>query len=173
MLPDTDAWIIDPINITDSDAETGRKGGVRFGAEGGSGLSVDFDTGIATLRSVHIKEGNKHGNTEKRVEQSRSQNSGFAYTDISASEEGAGGLAKEWETTMRIQRFEIYDLGGSVAEPFNEKAARAPQRWRLRSKKLEPQINKGLEDAVLTPPPEPQVGKDELRRRIEGFGSVG
>ena len=140
LLPDTDAWITDLINIIDSHAETGRKGGVRFGAEGGSGLSVDFDTGIATLRSVHNTEGNKRENTEKQGEQSHSQASGFTYTDISAFEEGAAGLANnEWETRMRVQRIEIYDLGGSVAKPFDEKAAAgAPRRSRLRSKALKP-----------------------------------
>ena len=171
LLPDTDAWIMDLISITDSDAETEMKGGVRFGAEGGSGLYLDFDTGIATLRSIHITKQNKRENTEKQSEQSHSQTSGFEYTDINALKEGAGGPANEWETEMRIQKFEIYDLGGSAAKRFNETAAGAPQIPRLRWKEFKPQINKDLEGAVLTPP-EPQIGRDELKKRIEGFGSV-
>ena len=171
LIPDTDAWIVDLIDITDSDAETERKGGVRFGAEGGSGLYVNFDTGIATLRSIHITEQNKRENTEKQGEQGHNQTSGFVYTDISALKKGAGGPANEWETRMRIQKFEIYGLRGSVAKPINVKAAGAPQISRLSSKEPKPQINKGLGGAVLTPP-EPQIGRDQLKKRIEGFGSV-
>lgn len=161
LLPDTDAWIMDLINITDGDAETGRKGGVRFGAEGGSGLSVDFDTGIATLRSVHITEQNKRENTEKQGEQSHGQTSGFAYTDLRALDGGAGGPANEWETRMRIQKFEIYSLGGSLAKSSNEEAAGAPR------------ISIDWKVAVPTPPEPPQIGRDQLKKRIEGFGSVG
>ena len=168
LLPDTNAWVMDLISVIDSDAETGRKGGVRFGADGGSGLSVDFDTGIATLGSIPLSKENESEDTEKQDEQSHKS----AYTDISAVEEEAEGLADEWETSMRVQRFEIYDLGGSVARPFDENAAAVPRRSRLRSNEAKPHTKRPSEGVLLTPP-EPEVGRDELRKRIEGFGSGG
>lgn len=171
LLPDADAWIMDLISITDSGTETGNKGGLRFGADGGSGLSVDFDTGIATLRSVSVTKGNESEDSEKQGEKSRGKTKGSPYTDISAMGEGAGGPADGWETRMRVHKLEIYDLGGSVAKPFDEKVPTVVRSPRLRSQQVTVQINKGSEGAVLTPP-EPQVGRDELRKRIEGFGSA-
>ena len=52
LQPEADAWIMDLIHITESDSESGTKGGLIFGAENGSGLFVDFDSGFATLRNV-------------------------------------------------------------------------------------------------------------------------
>lgn len=172
LIPDDDAWIMDLINITDSNAETGKKGGLVFGTEGQSGLSVDFDTEIAMLRSVPATKRNDSKDIEKQSEQSHSQTQECGYKDIISADAEAGGQANEWETRMRVQKFEIYDLKGSVATPFDEKAAAVPRRPRLRSKEVNLLINKGSEGAVLTPP-EPEVGRDELKKRIEGFGSGG
>jgi len=52
----TSAWIMDLISIVDGsgEAETGgrNKGGLRFGADGESGLCVDFNTKIGSFRSI-------------------------------------------------------------------------------------------------------------------------
>ncbi len=172
LIPDGDAWIMDLIHITDSNAETGKKGGLIFATEGQSGLSVDFETGIAILRSVPATKRNDSKDFEKQSEQSHSQTQGRGYTDIASADAEARGQANEWETRMRVQKFEIYGLGGPVATPFDEKPAAVPRRPRLRSKEVNVPINKGSEGTVLMPP-EPEVGRDELKRRIEGFGFGG
>ena len=167
LRPEADAWIIDLIHMTDSDAETGRKGGLKFGAEGGSGLFVDFDSGIATLRNVTT---NKNEADQDKQSEKHSRPSS-TYHSISSFANG-GNPAEDWETSLRIQKLEIYDLGGHVTAPFEEQLAEKP---RLRTASPEPYrmqvIKQGA--APVSHVSEPQVGEEELRKRIKGFGSSG
>lgn len=164
LKPDAAAWIMDLIHIIDDDIESGKRGGLRFGIEGESGLLVDFDTGIAKLRNVTAS---KHdADQEKQTEKPPTPNS--AYHCISALANG-GKPASAWETVMRIQKLEIYDLGGHATPPFEEQLAEKP-RLRTPSPKLrQMQVSKG-DAAPAEKPSEPRVGEEELKKRIEGFG---
>ena len=163
--PEPDAWIMDLIYIKDRDPESGTKGGLRFGAEGASGLSVDFDTGIATFRIITSSPGD--GNLFNRDEGPRNPTSSY-HTISSPTNERQP--AKDRSTSLMVQKLEIYDLGGHATEPFEEQLAQKPQ---LRTASPEPyrlQIIKGGA-APLPKHSEPGVGEDVLRARIEGFGS--
>ncbi|MCJ1456963.1 hypothetical protein MMC28_007329 [Mycoblastus sanguinarius] len=111
-----EAWISDLISIdTDTDTEQNRKGALRFGAKGGSGLSIDFDAGTATLKSMAVTgdSANKEENTEQDI----------GYQDANTAGEGPG-----WETRVRIDKLEVYQLDGPRAmtlQTVSELSARA------------------------------------------------
>ena len=166
LRPETDAWIMDLIHIIDGDAKSGRKGGVRFGAEGGSGIFLDFDKGIATIRSLKAAENETNQNTQSE----KPSTPQTAYRSISTSTNGEGEPASEWETRLQIQKLELYDLGGHTTVPFEEQLAAKPQ---LRTASPEPyqrQVSTGGPAPAAAKPSEPQVGDEELRKRITGFG---
>lgn len=163
LQPDAAAWIMDLIHILTDDLENGRKGGLRFGAEGSSGLFADFDSGIATLR--HITKNEDDSNQEPRSENPPTPNN--AYHPISALAHGEERSTSDWETVMRIQKLEIYDLGGHVTPPFEEELAQKP---RLRTPSPAPYKIPVPKVEKLT---EPKVGEEELSRRIQGFGPSG
>ena len=161
LRPEADAWIMDLIHIINGDTRGGRKGRLRFGVEGGSGLFVDFDSGIATMRSFNTIESEAN-----RDKQPSSHNSVYHSTSPSANGDKP---ANNWETSLRIQKLDLYDLGGHATPPFEEQLLEKP---RLRTASPAPhrkQVSEG--DAAPTEKPrEPQVGEDELRKRIQGFG---
>ena len=167
LRSEPNAWIMDLIHVKNSDPESGTKGGLRFGAEGASGLSVDFDTGIATFRIITSSPGD--GNLSNRNE--GPPNPTCAYHTIS-SPTNERQPAEDQSTSLMVKRLEIYDLGGHATEPFEEQLAKKPQ---LRTASPEPyrlQIIKGG-TAPLPKDSESGVGEDVLRARIEGFGSSG
>ena len=166
LKPEADAWIMDLIHVTNGDIGSRRAGGLRFGTEGGIGLFVDFDSGIAKLKNVitstcgadHEQQGEKPPFTNN------------VYHSISASMDG-GELTSDWETVMRIQKLEIYDLGGHATPPFEEQLAEKPQLRTPSPKPYRTQVFKGGA-APAERPSEPQVGEEALKKRIQGFGSA-
>lgn len=152
------------IHIIDDDKENARKGGLRFGAEGGSGLLVEFDTGTATLRNFNAPE--NEANQDEQSEKSSNPNSFYHSIGPSPNE---GKLANDWETSMRIQNFEVYDLGGHATVPFEEQLTEKP---RLRTATPDPHRKQVLKkDAAPSAKPSvPKVDGEELRKRIQGFG---
>ena len=167
LKPDPAAWIMDLIHMLDGDIETGRRAGIRFGTEGGSGLVVDLDSGIAKLRNVTTS---KH-DADQALQSEKPSTPRNAYRSISALANGCKP-ASAWEIIMRIQRLEIYDLGGHATPPFEEQLAEKP-RLRTPSPTLQrTQVSKGGA-AAAEKRSEPRVGKEELKKRIEGFGPSG
>lgn len=161
LRPNADAWIMDLIHVINGDAESGRKGGLRFGAEDGRGLSVDFDSGTATLRNVTtIAQDATHLKQSERNPSPRDS----AYHSISPSANGEKHAGSR-ETSMRIRRLEIFDLGGHATAPFEEELAEKPQ---LRSASPPPYRKQVIRVADVQP--KPQIGEEELRKRIQGFG---
>lgn len=152
---------MDLIHIISGGTENGKEGGLRFGAEGGSGLFVDFDSGIATLRNVTTITEDATQNTQSEKEPSTPSS---AYYSICPSADG-DKPANNWETSMRVQKFEIYDLGGHATAPFEEELAEKPQ---LRAASPLPYRKQVIK--VAEKPPMPQIGGEELRKRIQGFG---
>ena len=136
LRPEPGAWIMDLIHITNSDPERGTKGSLGFGAEGGSGLSVDFDTGIATLKSITSSKDERTSDREGNQSENRpaAPSSSSTYHTISTS--STPNPAKEdWSASLRISNLDLYDLGGYPTAPFEEQLAQKP---RLRSPSPEP-----------------------------------
>lgn len=155
---------MDLIHIINDDTKSGRKGGLRFGAEGGSGLCVDFDSGIATLKNVTTNKDD--ANQDKPSEKPSPPKSAYHSVNSSANTCNA---ANNWESSIRIQKLELYDLGGHATVPFEEQL---PEKPRLRTASPMPYrkqvFKKGA--APVEKPSVPQVGEEELRKRIQGFG---
>ena len=153
-----DAWIMDLIHVAAGHLDTGSKGSLSFGTEEKSGLSVDFDSGIATLRYVpSTSRASSHSDLSTR-------DSG-AYSTITPSD-------NSWSSSLRIQTIDLYDLGGHATPPFEESLSPKP---RLRTPSPEPhriQVFKGGK-APAEREAETRVDEEELRRRIEGFGVSG
>ena len=174
LRPEPNAWIMDLIHITNSDAESSTKGSLRFGAEGASGLSVDFDSGIATLSNITPSKDEDTTNQEGNQRQKRpSTPTGSTYHTVSAATPNDGNPANEdWETSLRIEKLELYDLGGHATAPFEEQLAQKPQ---LRAPSPEPYWKQVIKGGTAPVPKtsEPRVGEEELKRRIKGFGSSG
>lgn len=173
LRPEADAWIMDLIHLTDSDPESGTKGVLRFGAEGESGLYVDFNSGIATLRSVTTSKGDDASNNREKPSEKKTSTSpnNSAYHSVDSSAANAGETtAKNWETTLRIQKLELYDLGGHATTPFEEQSAEKP---RLRAASPIPYRTQAYKKGASAPAlatSVPQVGEEELKKRIQGFG---
>lgn len=128
---------------------------------------MDFDNGIAKLRNVTTSkhDADQEGQSEKPPTPNN------AYHSISALANG-GKPASDWETIMRIQKLEIYDLGGHATPPFEEQLAEKPRLRTPSPKTQRIQVSKG----GATPAEKlsgPRVGEEELRKRIEGFGPSG
>ena len=162
LKPDAGAWITDLIHILTDDFKSVRKGSLRLGAEDGSGLFADFDSGIAGLKSVITSKEDitQEPQSEKHPPPSNAYHSINPLTPDDKP-------ACDRETVMRIQKLEIYDLGGHATPPFEEQLAQKP---RLRTPSPAPYI------APVTKaerPSEPSVGEEELRKRIQGFGPSG
>ena len=135
--------LIHLINNDDDETKSGKRGGLRFGVEGGSGLYVDFDSGVATLSNTSA--------------QTSAPNNTYR---------SSGTTTTNWTTSMRIEKLDLYDLGGHATAPFEEQLVPKP---RLRS--ASPPVTyraQRVEQAAA-----PQVGVEELKKRIEGFGSGG
>ena len=158
LRPQKDAWIMDLIHIINSDPASGRKGGLQFGAENGSGLFVDFDNGTATLKSLREPE-NASPSTPRNT-----------YNSISPPTE----VSNDWETRLQIQKLEIYDLGGEVTPPFEEQLVPKPQ-LRTASPWPEPYSRQTITKNAVSEAKasEPGVGGEELKKRIMGFGAGG
>ena len=167
LKPDAAAWIMDLIHIIDGDIETGRKGGLKFGTEGGSGLVVDLDSGIAKLRNVTTSK----DDADQALQNEKPPTPNNAYHSISALANG-GKPARDWETIMRIQKLEIYDLGGHATPAFEEQLAEKPRLRTPSPRSQRTQVSKGGA-AAAEKRSEPRVGKEELKKRIEGFGPSG
>ena len=155
---------MDLIHIIDGDTERGRKGGLRFGPEDGSGLYVDFDSGIATFRNVTTS---KDGVVQDK-QGGKLSNPNNAYHSINSSANG-GKAANSWGTSMQIQKLEIYDLGGHATAPFEEQLAGKPQLHTASPEPYQPQAF-NARAAPVEKPSVPQVGEEELKNRIQGFG---
>lgn len=95
---------MDLISVTKTDVKRATKGGLRFGTENSSGLSIDLDTEVASIRSVGLI-GVDVGKGKEQTD--------IAYRDISPE---AGIQAGEWSSSMKIQKLEIYDLEDTVVE---------------------------------------------------------
>lgn len=158
---------MDLIQIIDSESESKTKGGLRFGTAGGSGLSVDFDSGIATLRNDTTDKDNTNQN--KQSENPPPPYS--AYHSISPSLDGAHP-PYNFSTSMRAQKLSIYNLGGHATTPFEELLAEKPRLRTVSPKPIRMQV---IEKGAVPVPKvgEPRVGEEELRKRIQGFGSPG
>ncbi|CAD6590268.1 MAG: hypothetical protein ASARMPREDX12_004235 [Alectoria sarmentosa] len=167
LQPEADAWIMDLIHVAESDSGSGTRGGLRFGAENGSGLFVDFDSGLAVLRNVTTNKG--EANQDKQSEKPSTPNSSYHSVSPSNNEEKP---ANNWESRMRVQKFEIYDLGGHATAPFEEQLAEKPRLRTASPKPYRMQAIKGGA-APVQKVSEPRVGEEELRKRIKGFGSSG
>ena len=166
---------MDLIHITLSDPESGTKGSLRFGPEGASGLTVDFDSGIATLRNITLSkdEDTTHQEGNQNREKRPSTPTGSTYRTISSSTTPGDNPAKEdWATSLRIQKLTLYDLGGHATAPFEEQLAPKPQ---LRAPSPEPYRKQVIKGGTAPVPKisEPHVGGEELKRRVKGFGSSG
>ena len=166
--PESDAWIMDLIHIINDDTEIGRKGGLRFGAEGGSGLCVDFDSGIATLRNVTTSEDGANQDKESGNVPPTPTSSYHAI----APPADRGHPAGNWSSSLSIQKFELYDLGGHATAPFQEQL---DEKARLPKPPPVPYpIQTFAKDAdrptTEKPSAPPQVSEEELRKRIQGFG---
>lgn len=175
LRPEANSWIMDLIHITISDPESGTKGSLRFGPEGASGLNVDFDSGIATLRNITPSkdEDTTHQEGNQKREKGPSTPTGSTYHTISPSTTPSDNPAKEdWATSLRIQKLTLYDLGGHATAPFEEQLAQKPQ---LRAPSPEPYRKQVIKGGTAPVPKttEPHVGEEELKRRIKGFGSSG
>lgn len=154
-----DAWIMDLIHIAAGDLDAGSKGSLSFGTEGKSGLSVDFDSGIATLR--HVPSTNRASSSHSDL----STRGSSAYRTVTPSD-------RSWSSSLRIHTIDLYDLGGHATPPFEEQLSPKP---RLRTPSPEPhpiQVVKGGK-APAEKEAETRVDEEELRRRIEGFGVSG
>lgn len=173
LRPEANAWIMDLIHLTDSDPEIGTKGSLRFGAEGESGLYVDFIKGIATLKNAIMSEeddaNNNQGNPSEKNPSKKPKDS--AYHSVDSAANAAESATNNWETNLRIQKFELYDLGGHATAPFEENLAEKP---RLRAASPVPYrthaYKKGASAPATKKPSVPQVGGEELKKRIQGFG---
>lgn len=138
LQSEADAWIMDLIHITESDSESGTKGGLRFGAENGSGLFVDFDSGLATLRNVTTNK--DEAKQDKQSEKPSILNSAYHFISPFKNEEK---LVNNWETRMRVQKLEIYALGGHATSSFEEQLAEKPRLRTASPKPYRMQVIKG------------------------------
>lgn len=173
---------MDLIHLIDSDPESGTKGELRFGAEGESGLCVDFTSGIATLRNVTARtadnaNNNKKNNQETPNEKNPSKattNSTYHSADSSTANADGTPAANNWCITLRIQKFELYNLGGHATPPFEESLGPEKQP-RLRAASPAPYKTQASkkEDGTSAPASVPQIGEEALKKRIQGFGSNG
>ena len=165
MRPEAaDAWIMDLIHIAAGDLDTGSKGKLSFGTAGKSGLSVDFDTGIATLR--HVPSTSRTSYSDPSDLSTRDSHS---YRPLTPS---TTALDKPWSSSFRIHSLNLYELGGDVTPPFEEQLDPKP---RLRTPEPELhriQVVRGGE-APAEKEEENRVDGEELRRRIDGFGGLG
>ena len=158
-------------NINDDDnAKNGKKGGLRFGAEGGSGLYVDFDSGIATLSNITTITSKNDTDTDQTTPSEKISNPINTYH---SSANADTTTTTNWTTSIRIANLSLYDLGGHATAPFEDQLVPQPQ---LRS--ASPPVsyravgfNQGA--GPIEKPSAPQVGEEELKKRIEGFGSGG
>lgn len=158
---------MDLIHIIDGDKENGMKGGLRFGQEGGSGLSVAFNTGTATLKNFSTPE-NEANHSQQSDDSSPPHSSSYHSINPDAIEDKPAN--NNWETSMRIQKFEIYDLGGHATVPFEEQLAEKPRLRTASPEPLRTQVLLQKGTASTEKPSEPAVGGEELRKRIQGFG---
>ena len=173
LRPESDAWIMDLIHLTNPDPKTGKKGGLRFGSEGESGLSVDFDTGIATLRNTPTsKPSASHTNIPSEKEKA-SPPITSAYHTLNSPATANKNTTDTWTTRVRIQTLNLYDLGGHATAPFEEQLAQKPQ-LRTASPDM-PERTQAFDQAAapIEKASEPQVGEEVLKKRIQGFGPGG
>ena len=146
LKPDApDAWIMDLVHVTAASElkKTGSKGKLRFGfgtGESASGLCVDFDTGIATLRYVPVGLGppscsdsdtdtpSDLAPTSTRALRSSSPDpdGASAYHTVTATvtPPAAGPVSS---SSLRIDTLSLYDLGGHATPPFEERMSPKPR----------------------------------------------
>lgn len=168
------AWVMDLITVIHDNEELepsgdGGKGGLRFGAEGANGLSIDFNTGIASIKSICTTTAKGKDVLGEKDSLHEKHEDGHLYQEISPQHPA-------WATNMRIERFEVFDLGGPVSEPTTVEREEAADRKRqqaaeLAAMQLKFDIRKDL--GLFQESTPPLVGETELKRRIEGFGSGG
>ena len=161
-----DAWIMDLIHITAaSHLHPGSKGSLSFGSENASGLSVDFDTGVATLRNLP-------SNRVSSSDTDLSTRTSCAYHAVTPSTIPAH-QDKSCSSSLRIHTLSLYDLGGHATAPFEEQMVPKP-RLRTPSPTLSRiEVVRGGGAAPAVKEAEIRVDEEELRRRIEGFGGEG
>ena len=101
---DPEVWMVDLVNVDAHNAEKGRKGRVTFGNEGETSMVLDFDIGLAALKSAAAEE--YSADKEKNAESSFC--SPYRHLRVDAK---YGAKACSWEISMGIQKLEVHDLG--------------------------------------------------------------
>ena len=172
LRPNHDAWIMDLITVTPTDESEGRKGGIDFGRKKGTGISIDFDTGIACMRS-NPAAAEDHSIAEEGDPEKISCSEAGSYDDIGRTHYIS---TSAWETIMCIEKLEIFDLGGEPSKSFDEiehTGAQAGLPWRPYP--VDPVALKSdmevQQRAAAARKEQPKVEERVLKARIEGFGS--
>lgn len=161
LHPEPNAWIMDLAQITDSE--------LKFGAEEASGLRVDFTRGVATLKSV----GSEQDSADLLTQSPDPSSLSSTYHTLEPSANSINpSHTQSWFSSLVIDKFEVYDLGGHATLPFEEQLYPKPL---LRTLTPEPQSTPVIKSEA---PPEteksmPRVDGWELKGRIIGFGSSG
>ena len=169
-----DAWVMDLIHVATRNLDTGSKGSMRFGIEGASGLSVDFDTGIATLRNVPSNRASSSSSDTNSSNLSSTRNSSAYHTVTPPTQNPAD--RKAWCSSLRVHTLELYDLGGHATPPFEETLVPRPRLRRPSPEEIRIRVvvRGGTEkEKEKEGEAERRVEGGELRRRIEGFGGEG
>ena len=89
---------------------------LRFGEKYGTGLLVDFNTGLATIQSV-LETGRQSMESSEKHER---RDKPSAYHDAGL---GASISSRTWKSCMEIEKLELYDVGGRAAQPSKEKSS--------------------------------------------------
>ena len=111
LRSDPEIWMADLVKIDAHNAEKGRTVRVTFGNEGETGMVLDFDIGLAALKGAAAEECS--ADKEKNAESSFC--SPYRHLRVDAK---YGAKACSWETSMGIQKLEVYDLGYPIERPI-------------------------------------------------------
>jgi hypothetical protein len=129
------------------------KGVLRFGKKGESGLALDFNQGLATLRSLSSK-----AEDASMLGASRSEEvDGYRDIGLVAKEDG-------WETSMRIRSLDLYVMeveSPPLAEEVDQK--KQDELRTIEAHRLA-ELDRVAREAG------PKVSEEELRKRIQGIG---
>ena len=174
LYPEYDAQIKDLISIVNTGEKQDGKGELNLGEPGSTGLSVDFDTGTATMRSKPTAIDDPFL-SETEVEEKQCDSPNNTYYDIGREHNISTGA---WETTMRIQKFEIFEVGGQWSKDLDSiestnLQSQFPSRFHKedpRRKRLAEEVERRAAAAWTARMQEPKVSNDVLKERIKGFG---
>ena len=173
LYPDHDAWITDLVSTIGTDKYQERKGGLNFGEPSSTGLSIDFDTKTATMRSRPTEMHNPFISETEIEKQCESPSN--RYYDIGREHNISTGA---WETSMRIQKFEMFAVGGKWSKPldsveYTNHKYELPSRFQKedsRDKWLGGKVERRAVAGTTARMQEPKVSDEVLKKRIQGFG---